>query len=157
MTSLYNKNNDQVKKGLIGEEIKKYFLCEINKELFINFNHDDKYDIKTNNGSYEIKTDSNYKKYDFNSLFCEFQSGSKDSGIKTTESDFYIFVGPKDNFYKINDIYLFETKTLKDITNNELKYKLVKRNAYCKDYNNNDYTINTGYILHKDILNNYAT
>jgi hypothetical protein len=150
--SLYNINNEQVKKGLIGEAIVKYLLCNIKDEEFIKFNHDDKYDIKTNKGKYEIKTDSNYKKY--NSVFCEFMSNNKLSGIQTTKADYYIFVCPNNNFYEINYIYIFEINILKYVIE---KYNPFKRNAPCRDYKNNIYSINIGYIIPKKYLNEYAT
>ena len=107
----FNINNEQVKKGMIGEELIKYFLCNIQDETFIKFNHNHKYDIKTNKGKYEIKTDSNYIKY--NSVFCEFMSNNKPSGIETTKENYYIFVCPNNILYKKNQIFVFETIKLK--------------------------------------------
>ena len=149
----YNINNEQVQKGLIGEEIIKFFLCNIKEETFIKFNHNNKYDIKTNKGKYEIKTDSNYKKY--NSVFCEFMSNNKPSGIATTEAKYYIFVCPNNIKYEINYIYIFETSILKNIIESK-EYKLLIRNAPCKDYKNNIYGLNMGYIIQENILNKYA-
>ena len=149
----FNINNEQVKKGLIGEEIIKFFLCNIKEETFIKFNHNYKYDIKTNKGKYEIKTDSNYIKY--NSIFCEFMSNNKPSGIETTKADFFIFVCPNNILYEMNIIYIFETIKLKNIIEAN-KTKLLIKNAPCRDYNNNIYSINKGYILPKILINENA-
>ena len=149
----FNLQNKQVKKGMIGEELIKYFLCNIKDESFIKFNHNHKYDIKTNIGKYEIKTDSNYIKY--NSVFCEFMSNNKNSGINTTEANYYIFVCPNNILYEMNIIYIFETTKLKNIIEAN-KTKLLIKNAPCRDYNNNIYSINKGYILPKTLINENA-
>jgi hypothetical protein len=151
--SLYSINDKQVKKGMIGEELIKYYLCNIKQETFINFNNTYEYDIKTNKGTYEIKTDSNYIK--FNSVFCEFLSNNKKSGINTTNANFYIFVCPNNNFYEINYIYEIEINVLKILIE---KYEeiLVIKNAPCRDYKNNIYSLNMGYIIPEYILNEYA-
>ena len=107
----YKENNSLVKNGIVGENITKYFLCNIKDETFIKFNHDYKFDIKTNKGTYEIKTDNNFIKY--NSFFCEFMSNNKPSGINTTESDYYIFIGPNNEKFERTYIFLIETNKLK--------------------------------------------
>ena len=138
----YNINNSLVKTGIIGEQIAKYFLCNIHEEIFIKFNHDYKFDIETYKGTYEIKTDLNYIKY--NSLFCEFESKGQKSGIETTESKYYIFVCPNNKQFEINYIYIFKTGILKEIIK---KYNFLKKSATCKDYNNNEVSYNKGYII----------
>ena len=149
----FNINNEQVKKGMIGEELIKYFLCNIKEETFIKFNHNYKYDIKTNKGKYEIKTDSNYIKY--NSIFCEFMSNNKPSGIETTKADFFIFVCPNNIKYEVNYIYIFEISILKNLIE-KYKSKLLIKNAPCRDYKNNIYSLNMGYIIPENILNKFA-
>ena len=149
----FNINNEQVKKGMVGEELIKYFLCNIKDETFIKFNHNHKYDIKTNKGKYEIKTDSNYIKY--NSVFCEFMSNNKNSGIETTKANYYIFVCPNNILYEMNIIYVFETIKLKNMIEAN-KSKLLIKNAPCRDYNNNIYSINKGYILPEFLIKETA-
>ena len=74
MSSKYfDENNIIYKKGLLGEKIALDFL--INHKMDIieeEQNKNGKYDIKTNNGTYEIKLDDNYIKY--GSVFVEFQT-----------------------------------------------------------------------------------
>ncbi len=122
-------------------------------EEFIKFNRDDKYDIKTNNGKYEIKTDSNYKKY--NSIFAEFMSNNKSSGIAKTKADYFVFVGPNNILYESNDIFIFEINILNHVIQ-KYKNELIIKNAPCRDYKNNVYAINKGYILPQKILKKYA-
>ena len=88
MSSYYNKNNSLVKYGIKGELITKFYIENMKEEQFIKFNHNDEYDLLSNKYKYEIKTDSNYIKY--NSIFLEFESNEKESGINTSKSDFYI-------------------------------------------------------------------
>jgi hypothetical protein len=100
MTSYFNKNNKLVKYGIKGELISKFYIEYVKEEIFLKFNNNDEYDLLTNKFKYEVKTDSNYIK--FNSVFCEFLSNNKKSGINTTKANFYIFVCPNNNFYEIN-------------------------------------------------------
>ena len=148
----YNKNNSLVKNGIVGEHITKYFLCNIKDEKFIKFNHDYKFDIKTNKATYEIKTDNNFIKY--NSFFCEFMSNNKPSGINTTESDYYIFIGPNNEKFERTYIFLIETNKLKKLIEEN---NFLKKNAPCKDYYNNVYSFNIGYIIPKTILLKFAS
>ena len=140
----YNKNNSLVKIGIVGEHLIKYFLCNMNGETFIKFNHDYKFDIQTHKGKYEIKTDTKYIKY--NSFFCEFMSNNKPSGINTTESDYYIFIGPSNEKFETNYIFFIETNQLKKLIEEN---NFLKKNAPCKDHYNNVYSINNGYIIPK--------
>jgi hypothetical protein len=63
MTSYYNINNNLVKYGIKGEIIAKFYIENVKEEIFIKFNHNDEYDLLSNKYKYEIKTDSNYIKY----------------------------------------------------------------------------------------------
>ena len=111
MSSYYNKNNSFVKYGIKGEIIATYYIEHFKNEMFIKFNHDDKFDLLTNKYKYEIKTDSNFIKY--NSIFLEFESNKKESGINTSKSDFYIFVCPNNDKFEIVKIFEIETNILK--------------------------------------------
>jgi hypothetical protein len=142
MTLYYNKNNEFVKNGIIGELIAKFYIEFEKEEAFINFNHNDEYDLKSNKSTYEIKTDFNYIKY--SSLFIEFESNEKPSGIKTSKSDYYIFVCPNNKQFDLNYIYEIKTTKLKQLIE---KYKLLEKIAPCKDYYNNTYSNNKGYIM----------
>ena len=152
MSSYYNKNNSLVKYGIKGELITKFYIENIKEEEFIKFNHDDKFDLLTNKYKYEIKTDSNFIKY--NSIFLEFESNKKESGINTSKSDFYIFVCPNNDKFEIVKIFEIETNTLKElIINNNFIIKI----SPCKDYYNNTYNINKGYIIPEKILLKYGS
>ena len=152
MSSYYNKNNNLVKYGIIGELIVKFYLENMKEETFLLFNHNDEYDLKTNKGTYEIKTDFNYLKY--NSVLLEFESNEKPSGIETSKSKNYIFVCPNNKQFDINIIFEIETNKLKEIIN---KKPLIIKNAPCKDYYNNLYSINKGYIIPEKYLLKYST
>jgi hypothetical protein len=152
MSSYYNKNNRFVKYGSKGELIAKYYIEHFKNELFINFNSDDKYDLMSDKFKYEIKTDSNYIKYN-KSVFVEFESNKKPSGIETSKANYYIFVCPNNDNFDVIRIFEIETNILKElITNNKFMYK----NAPCKDYYNNIYSINTGYIIKESYLIKYG-
>ena len=144
MSSYYNKNNSLVKYGIKGELIGKFYIEHFKNELFINFNSDDKFDLLSNKYKYEIKTDSNYIKY--NSIFLEFESNEKESGIKTSKSNKYIFICPNNNNFEIVKIFEIETNFLKELIINN---KFIIKISPCKDYYNNSYNINKGYIFYK--------
>ena len=153
MTSYFNKNNDLVKIGMVGEVIAKFYIEYVKEELFLNFNNNDEYDLKTNKATYEIKTDLNY--IIFNSLFVEFESNNKPSGIETSKSNNYLFVCPNNKKFEIIFIFEIETIKLKEIINKN-KNKLLIKIAPCKDYYNNTYSINRGYIIPKKYLLKYG-
>ena len=153
MSSYYNKNNNLVKIGMVGEEIAKHYLTNILNEEFIKFNHDDEYDIKTNKGKYEIKIDFNNIIY--NSVFCEFMSNNLKSGIEKSKANFYIFVCPNNKQYEINVLFIIETNKLKDLIEQNKQLLLIK-NAPCKDYNNKIYSFNMGYIIPNTLLLKYG-
>ena len=113
MSSYYNNNNNLVKYGIKGELIAKFYIETVKQETFIKFNHDDEFDLLTNNFKYEIKTDSNFIKY--NSIFLEYESNEKPSGIKTSKSDYYIFVCPNNENFEIIKIFEIKTINLKKI------------------------------------------
>ena len=144
---LFNKKNKHVKIGIIGEIIAKYYIETVKKEQFIKHNTNDAYDLKTNKGLYEVKTDLNYIK--FNSIFCEYKSNETPSGITTSISDFYIFICP--NNRRFQEIKIFEIKTifLKNLINSEA---VISRNADCYDYNNKIVGVNFGYIIGDELL-----
>ena len=157
MTSYYNNNNSLVKYGIKGEIIAKFYIEYVNKETFIKFNHNDEYDLLSNKSTYEIKTDSNYIKYN-KSVFVEFESNKKESGIKTSQSDFYIFVCPNNKDFEIIKIFEIETNKLKNVIlelkNNNL---IIVKYAPCKDYYNNTYNKNKGYIIKEEDLLKYGS
>ena len=152
MSSYYNKNNILVKYGIKGELIAKFYIESIKEEVFLLYNHNDEYDLLTNKYKYEIKTDSNFIKY--NSVFLEFESNKKESGIKTSKSDYYIFVCPNNENFEIIKLFQIETNILKElITNNKFIIKV----SPCKDYYNNTYNINKGYIIPEKYLIKYGS
>ena len=152
MSLYYNNNNSLVKYGIKGELIGKFYIEYVKEETFINFNHDDKYDLLSNKYKYEIKTDSNFIKY--KSIFLEFESNEKPSGIKTSKSNYYIFVCPNNQQFELIKIFEIEINILKElITNN----KFIIKNAPCKDYYNNTYSTNKGYILPEKYLIKYGS
>jgi hypothetical protein len=139
---LFNKKNKHVKIGIIGEIIAKYYIETVKKEQFIKHNTNDSYDLKTNKGLYEVKTDLNYIK--FNSIFCEYKSNEKPSGITTSISDFYIFICPNNRkFQEIKTIFL-KNLIFQGVT--------VDRSAKCYDYNNKLVGLNWGHIIGEDLL-----
>lgn len=153
MSSYYNKNNILVKYGIKGELIAKFYIESIKEEVFLLYNHNDEYDLLTNKYKYEIKTDSNFIKY--NSVFLEFESNKKESGIKTSKSDYYIFVCPNNENFEIIKLFQIETNILKELITNNNNFLI--KNSDCKDYYNNIYNINKGYIIHKNILLKYGS
>lgn len=155
MSSYYNNNNNLVKYGIKGELVAKFYIETVKQETFLKFNHDDEYDLLTNNFKYEIKTDSNFIKY--NSIFLEYESNEKPSGIKTSKSDYYIFVCPNNENFEIIKIFEIKTINLKKIILEMKENKIIyKKNAPCKDYYNNTYSINKGFIIPKFLLIKYG-
>jgi hypothetical protein len=140
-----------VKKGMKGEIISKFYIKYIKCENVQNINNDYRYDFLTNKSTYEIKTDYQYKVY--KSLFIEFESKSRKSGIFTTQAINYIFICP----LEMNEYFLVEVSTEKIkeiIKNNVLKIKY----AACFDYNDEKTSyINKGYILPFELLNDCTT
>ena len=157
MSSYYNKNNSLVKYGIKGELMAKFYIENIKEEIFLLFNHDDKFDLLSNKYKYEIKTDSNYIKYN-KSVFVEFESNKKESGINTSKSDFYIFVCPNNDKFEIVKIFEIETNNLKELIL-ELKKDdlIIVKYAPCKDYYNNTYNKNKGYIINEEDLLKYCS
>ncbi len=151
MSSYYNNNNCFVKYGLKGELIAKFYIEYVKEEKFIKFNNNDEFDLLTNKSTYEIKTDSNFIKY--MSVFVEFKSNEKPSGINTSKSDFYLFVCPNKNF-EIVKIFQIKTTILKELIQNNI---FLVKNAPCKDYYNNVYSINSGYIIPYHFLIKYGS
>jgi len=151
----YNYKNNLVKYGKKGELIAKFFIETTKEETFLNFNNNDEYDLLSNKYKYEIKTDSNYIKY--KSVFLEYESNEKPSGINTSKSDFYIFVCPNNENFEIIKIFEISTINLKkiilEIKANNIKLKI----APCKDYYNNTYSINKGYIIPEFLLIKYGS
>ena len=106
----------------------------------------------SNKYKYEIKTDSNYIKYN-KSVFLEFESNEKPSGIKTSKSDYYIFVCPNNQQFELIKIFEIEINILKELIQNNI---FLVKNAPCKDYYNNVYSTNKGYILPEKYLIKYG-
>jgi hypothetical protein len=82
-------------------------------------------------------------------------SNNKNSGINTTEANYYIFVCPNNILYEMNIIYVFETIKLKNMIEAN-KSKLLIKNAPCRDYKNNIYSINKGYIFPEFLIKETA-
>jgi len=157
MTSYYNINNSLVKYGIKGEFIAKFYIEYVKEEEFIKFNHNDEYDLLTNKFKYEVKTDSNYIKFN-KSVFVEFESNNKESGINTSKSDFYIFVCPNNENFEIIKIFEIKTIDLKEIIQELKKNNLLAiKYAPCKDYYNNTYNKNKGYIIKEEELLKYCS
>lgn len=102
--------------GNEGEQIVIEFLKSKGSE-FIKSNNDNKYDIMMNrNGktiTYEIKTDVKCAPlFDTGNLFVKFESRGKDSGIKTSQSDWFVTY-----FKYFNELWFIKTKTLKELIN----------------------------------------
>ena len=152
MSSYYNNNNSFVQYGIKGELIAKYYIENVKEETFIKFNHNDEYDLLTNKFNYEIKTDSNFIKY--NSVFLEFESNKKESGINKSISNYYLFVCPNNKNFEIVKIFQIETTILKELIQNNI---FLVKNAPCKDYYNNVYSINSGYIIPYHFLIKYGS
>lgn len=70
------------------------------------------YDFKTNMHKYEVKSDRLAHKYGCATMFIEFECNGKDSGIASTEADFwfYFMVKPDDTYV----LYEIPITTLKD-------------------------------------------
>ena len=93
----------------------------------MNFNSDFKYDLKLgqlgekhlanilNNKKIEVKTD--YQAHETGNIFIEYNSRGKQSGISTSEAEFYAFVLSNDK------IILISTAKLKSICRKHLKTK----------------------------------
>ena len=98
-----------VSKGEIGEGIVKDYLVGLGFE-FLNYNKDNKYDLKTsfNNKeiTYEVKTDI-YPK-DTGNIVIEFESRGKPSGVSVTEADYFVTY-----FYHFGEIWNISTEKLK--------------------------------------------
>lgn len=165
-SKFFDKNNIIYKKGLSGEKIALDFL--INHKMDIieeEYNKNGKYDIKTNNGTYEIKLDDNYIKY--GSVFVEFQTIYNNhtlrfTGINISNADYYLFVCPVDYENKKFKIFQIMTKYLKEYINNSIQNnKYVVRSADCKTWekntNNNIIGKNYGYIIDDEILLKYGS
>ncbi len=147
---LFNKSLI-VKKGKIGEFIAKFYLKYIKHEKVESINNDYRFDFLTDSNTYEIKCDSQYKK--FNSFYIEFQSGERKSGIHTTQAITYIIIGP----YELNNYLLVEitTNKLKEIISTN---KLKIAPAACYDYKDKKTdSYNLGYILPFEIIKDCST
>ena len=157
MSSKFNPLNKQVLIGNIGELIAKHYIESIKKEEVVSSNNDYKYDLLTSSSiKYEVKNDLKYIIYKKN-LFLEFQSNDKPSGIKTTDSNYYVFVCPNDDSYNVVDIVEFKTDDLKILTNEKNENDLMKKSTSYLDYNNNITPYKTkGFILPIKIYEPYA-
>jgi len=93
-------------------------------------NNDYKYDFRTSDASkYEVKADLLSNKT--GSFFVEYEYKDKASGIKTSESDYYIFIDE-------STIHVIKTSKLRNIIKKNRIDKVVKliyaRNCYTKAY-----------------------
>ena len=117
MSLYYNNNNNLVKYGMKGELIAKFYIEHFKEETFINFNSDDKYDLLTNKSTYEIKTDSNYIKYNYK-----------------IDTDNTIDINYK--VQKLKFLYNKEESTIVSLINNNETFQSVI--LYTNKYNNNN-------------------
>lgn len=64
------------------------------------------WDFKTNAHSYEVKSDRLAHKYNYGSMFIEFECGGVPSGIMASKADywFYVMVSPDDSMYSCYEI-----------------------------------------------------
>ena len=92
-------------------------------------------------GEFKIEVKTDFLCKDTGNVFIEFKSRGKDSGIKTTTSDFWVFVLPKnqDDFPIMIFIHLSK---LKNLIKNK-KYKVV---------NGGDAMTSKGYLIPKEDL-----
>jgi len=97
-----------------------------------------KYDFMLSNGiRYEVKTDEMSIKT--NNIFIEYEQFKNNSGIRTTQADFYIIIIP----CKIIEYYVIEVDILKSMINDKL-YTFIYKNKF-----------KSGYIFKKvDIVDN---
>jgi hypothetical protein len=148
MNNYYNESKI-VQKGQIGEKVALNYILNVKQEILLEdgINNDYKYDYITNLNKYEVKTDYNYNTY--NSVYLEFESKLKPSGIFSTHANIYIFVCP---IFSKNKYILFEIKV-------KILKKLIKTNNFnikkssCKSYQDLETNLyNLGYIISKEIL-----
>lgn len=111
----------EFKKDLVlghdGEQIIREFL-EAKGLVYMESNHDNKYDIKLLKDSkpitYEIKTDVICSmKRDTGNLFVEFKSRGKDSGISVTQADWFVTYYPY-----LKEIWFIKSNELKTLIQN---------------------------------------
>ena len=144
MSDFYN--NEYYKIGELGEIIAAYYLEKIEQVKIVNKNDNFKYDfIDENNIKYEVKMDRNFNYYKSNFLEYKkvFLNGSvEETGINTTESDYYIFVCPLDE----NEFLLIKalTQKLKSLIKNK---QLVIRKSNHLNAHNKIIGLNYGYII----------
>jgi hypothetical protein len=136
----YNFRKD-IKKGKLGETFIKNVLVYFGFN-FIKFNDDNKYDLLMSyNGKevkYEVKTDF---LAETGNLFIEFECRGKDSGIHTSESDYYIFYFPT-----IKELWKIKTEKLKNI----IKEQTFESREYCGDDNSKT----KGYLIPRNKYKN---
>ena len=129
--------------GNNGEKTVRTFL-EANSAIFINENHDNKYDLKMLvNGletTYEIKTDVLCTPTkDTGNIFIEFKCRNKPSGIEVSEADWFVT-----NFKHLNELWFIKTTNLK---------KLIKENKFRVIVNGGDVGSNThGYLINRALF-----
>ena len=127
---------DHIKLGFeksleIGKEKEKHIANTLKKHFYGIYDNDDyKFDLVfINNGKYitmEVKYDDMC--LDTGNFAVEFESRGKESGIKTTESDFWAFVDKK------NKIYLLYTSMMKKLCVGKKEIQTRCEDSYNKVY-----------------------
>ena len=135
-----------LKLGNDGEKILVKYL-EDKGCKFLNFNDDNKYDIKmikkNKITTYEIKTDVKCAPlFDTGNIFIEFNSRNKPSGINTTQADWFVTY-----FRFLKEIWFIKTSKLK---------KLIENNDFQQFKNAGDIGSAThGYLINRKNFKQY--
>lgn len=136
-----------LKLGNDGETTVTNYLISKGNTL-LSTNNDNKYDVKMLKDNiittYEIKTDVKvFPMYDTGNMFVEFHSRGKESGVLTSQADWFVTY-----FKYLNEIWFIKTKKLK---------KLIENNDFPIFENAGDIGSKThGYLLkRKDIKKHF--
>jgi hypothetical protein len=126
--------------GQEGETVIREFL-ESKGCSFIEFNDDNKYDLKMNKNNeettYEIKTDVLCKpSKDTGNMFVEFYCREKPSGIETSEAKWFVTY-----FKHLNEAWFIKTEKLKELIQNN-NFHVIKNGG---DLNSNTH----GYLINR--------
>lgn len=105
---------DDLTLSKVGETVVREFL-EKQGGIFINDNHDYKYDLalrfKDTVKTYEVKTDFKCAKgFDTGNLFVEFQSRKKPSGISTSQAEWFVTY-----FIYLDELWFIKSDKLKEL------------------------------------------
>ena len=111
-----------------------------NKYVVVSECNDNKYDFVMSNGkAYEVKADLIASKTGY--IFIENVQYNKESGIETTEANYYIIIIIVSNYFKQHEKYLkISVKTIKE---------LISNNEYDKVYEDKN---KSGYLFRIDVI-----